>query len=453
MNLTTRKQKAGLIFFVSLLLCSFGFYNGFPFVFSDTGAYIRSGFLNEVLLDRPITYGLFIRHVSLAESLWLVIFVQALFVSVCLYYIFKYFTNAASKIQWLLVYVFIITVFTGASITISQIMPDVFTGILFLCLVLILFANPVRRDLVIIVFLAVLSLMMHNSHFALTGLFLLILTIAFITKRIRKKNFFIKTKNLITSWIILVFSWLLLSTIHFSFGGPFAVSQINHIFLMSRMNETGILNDYLKCECPEKKYKLCEYANEIPWDFIWNPNTPTNKMGGWLACKDEYNAILNDIFTTPKYAKKFLIKGLESGLKQFFTFTAGDVNPYLMDSSPYFNLANHYPLLKYEYLGSRQASGVLDLGMINQVQRILVILSLFLIFWFLFLKKASVAVRNIAIAILLLALCNALVCGMLSSVTIRYQSRIVWLLLLPVILHFCESGGVIKAFKPSNTNS
>ena len=79
-----------LILLGGIILCFMGFYNTFPYVYSDCGTYIGSGFSLKVPYDRPIFYGLFVRHVSLLTSLWLVILVQGLILSLILFYYFKY---------------------------------------------------------------------------------------------------------------------------------------------------------------------------------------------------------------------------------------------------------------------------------------------------------------------------------------------------------------------------
>src|SRR5207247_6774608 len=56
----------------------YGYHNGYPVLFSDSGTYIHSGFDGFVPWDRPIAYGLFIKYVSLQKSLWLVVYFQAL---------------------------------------------------------------------------------------------------------------------------------------------------------------------------------------------------------------------------------------------------------------------------------------------------------------------------------------------------------------------------------------
>lgn len=56
-----------------ILLIMPAIVNGYPLVYSDSGTYIGSGFEGIVPVDRPIAYGLFVRHISVAYSLWFVI--------------------------------------------------------------------------------------------------------------------------------------------------------------------------------------------------------------------------------------------------------------------------------------------------------------------------------------------------------------------------------------------
>ncbi|MFK8101257.1 MAG: hypothetical protein AB8G15_01985, partial [Saprospiraceae bacterium] len=55
----------------TIILLFVAFYNGYPLVYSDTGTYIQSGFELFVPVDRPLTYGLFLRYTSLGISPWL----------------------------------------------------------------------------------------------------------------------------------------------------------------------------------------------------------------------------------------------------------------------------------------------------------------------------------------------------------------------------------------------
>ena len=76
-----------------LFILSSAFANKYPFLYSDTCTYLDGGFDHQVNNMRPITYGLFMRHVSLLESLWLVVFVQALMVSWLIHLFFATFSK------------------------------------------------------------------------------------------------------------------------------------------------------------------------------------------------------------------------------------------------------------------------------------------------------------------------------------------------------------------------
>ncbi|HRH39293.1 MAG TPA: hypothetical protein PK760_13165, partial [Flavobacteriales bacterium] len=53
-------------------------YNGYPILYSDTATYVASGMKLDAPMDRPITYGLFIRITSIGGfTLWTTIVAQA----------------------------------------------------------------------------------------------------------------------------------------------------------------------------------------------------------------------------------------------------------------------------------------------------------------------------------------------------------------------------------------
>lgn len=73
-----------------LIICTlislyYAFANRYPLIFPDIYGYINHGFSNTLSLDKPHTYSFFIRHLSLKESLWLVIFVQGFILSFIIY--------------------------------------------------------------------------------------------------------------------------------------------------------------------------------------------------------------------------------------------------------------------------------------------------------------------------------------------------------------------------------
>ena len=209
------------------------------------------------------------------------------------------------------------------------------------------------------------------------------------------------------------------------------------MFLMSRLIDHGILQQYLDNNCSEKDYRFCEYREQIPWDFIWDQKSPLYKTGGWEANKEEYNKIITDIFLTPEYAKLFFIRSLESGWKQFFNFETGDTPRQAGNSAPYYVIKHRFEEQMKEYLGSRQNQGKLDYRLLNDHQNTVVAISL-LVLLLLLVSRTPTHLKVLIVFILFCLYVNALVCGSFSVVIPRYQSRVIWLLPLPVILSFFQ---------------
>jgi hypothetical protein len=182
---------------------------------------------------------------------------------------------------------------------------------------------------------------------------------------------------------------------------------------------------------------MCNYKDSIPQDFMWDyQKSPFYKCGGWTSrqVREECSAITFDLLTTPSYGHVFLVKAAESGMKQFFSFNTGDATAQLEGTPPYGQIHWHYKASLQEYLGSRQNTGRLNLFFWNEVQRYTISLFLFLSLALLFYPSLSVDYKHILVFIFAGLLVNAFVCGTLSTVADRFQSRVVWLLPLPLFL-------------------
>ena len=157
---------------------------------------------------------------------------------------------------------------------------------------------------------------------------------------------------------------------------------------------------------------------------------------GWTSpeVKEEYNAIFKDIFTTPKYCHLYIVKSIESAADQFFHFGTGDVPAMGEGTAPYLAITGHYPLYLKQYLGARQQLNLLNFGRIAVIQNILFGISLFLSMCFLFFHRVAGKFKWIILFIFLALVINALVCGSLGTVVERFQTRVIWLLPLPLIL-------------------
>jgi len=236
----------------SLLFLYPAFLNGYPLVTSDTGTYISSGIYLEVPADRPIMYGIFLRHSSLKESLWLSVFAQGLILSWILSQVIKQFLPRYSGRVHRLVIFLLLALFTPVSWFCSQLMADFFTPIAILSLGLIFFSpgqDNFQKVLTIIIFYV--STLTHNSHLLdVTLSFIVFAIISFILPLLfRSKKSEVPVRKFWLSFVLVFSCWFLSPTINYLCDGKFRLSGSAHVFLVARMAENGMLQDYLKKEC------------------------------------------------------------------------------------------------------------------------------------------------------------------------------------------------------------
>ncbi len=444
-----------VVAFSAFVFCFMGLHNNFPLLFNDTGTYINSGFSYNIPKDRPIIYGLFIHFSSLSESLWLVIYLQSLILSYVLYKLFSRFLQGKQLLITLLVFVFTTTLLTGVSVCASQLMPDVFTPVCIIILALFLTTNTEmsRIEFWLLFLIGVFAIGVHNSH----GVTCLLIVAAWVIwqfinskQSLVFKQFFQRT-GIVLSMII---AGMFLNNItSLALGQGFFPPSGSHVFMMGRLSEEGLLDSYLHEKCAEKNYRICGYKDSIPVNFIWDyKKSPLYKTGGWQANEQEYRTIITDILTTPKYFKKFAIRSFENWWVQLCSFNTGDT-PFLgSNDRAYQALQAHYPDYLRQYESSFQFRNLLNYDFINQAQIIFVMLCvLFVIIYFI--NSPPVLMREFSACIFILfsgIIFNALVCPTLSTVSSRYESRVIWLIAIPVFIIVGKSKWAEKIFANNN---
>lgn len=427
----------------ALVLCWYGFYNKFPFVYSDTGAYVHSGFLGTVPRDRPLIYGLFIRHMSLAESLWLPIFAQALIISTLVYLLIKYFVKSTHKtfIYW--VSIFGISFLTGASMYITFLMPDIFSASLIMGYGLFLFADNLSlRDKIFTIFIILLSIAVHNSNLVTVLSVLLLLALV----KLSSKTLTFTWKKLGIAGILLLIGGGSVSITHYIYGNTFKLSQSTNVFFTARLVELGLVQDFLKHNCENNEYNLCEHQGNIGANFLWADNSPLYKTGGWDVNNVEFKKLIRGIMTTPKYLKIFIIRSFEDSFTQFFHFDV-EAGSYAWDSPPlnvtYLFFHNQVP----QYIASMQMNNRVGfIKTLNDLQLLSVGLGLCGILFFLYWKSSvsNPRLKGLIVFALIALYCNALTCCALSIVIPRYQGRVIWLVPLLLILVLGSIGSELK---------
>lgn len=435
-------MNRSIIFITAILSCYMAFLNGYPLVYSDTGSYIFSGFTNTVLIDRPLTYGLFLRHLSLNESMWINVMLQALLLSYLLFLVYKYFSGKSQFTGAFLVFYLSILCLTGVSVNVSQLMPDVFTPMVILSSVLLLIAENLSKwDRVCIGLIFVLSVIMHNSHFAIVALFLCFAVLLHVVLWFKKKRFFLPLKRLLLLFTLLVLSWFSVASLHYSYGGGFKISRGSSVFYLNHLLEIGVLEPFLKEECGNQKWSICAYQDKFPPDFLWDEtNSPLYKRGGWEKNSEEYSQIIKAIFKKPFYIKRILLRSIEGSLQQFFMFKVEHPPVLRENSSVYGALHWFWRADLRQYLSSKQANNRLNFDLLNFFQYIFILVSIAITVYLYSTNRLNAKMKNFTFLLVVFVFSNAFVMAFLSVPIDRYQSRVIWLLVLPVYVFFTQSG-------------
>lgn len=434
----------------SIFLLGFAFYNGYPIVYSDTSTYIVSGFTFMPPVDRPITYGLFIRLTSLnGLSLWTVAFFQCLIIAFLIWLTIRDFTELKKPYLYFLFVMLALSTLTVMPFVSGQIITDIFASTGVFC-ILHLALNPqlTRLNTIILFIIFFLANAMHMSHIAIY--LLLILSVILINKFIFRNSLLIKNKNIGILFVLTVLGIFLMGS---------SLAKSKHVFFMGRMAENGILIQFLNENCENKEYKLCDCIDSIPTNttaFLWDEKSPVNtKYNKWSDAQDEFGKIIRLTLIKPKYLTRHIYESVKNTCKQLIAFDAGDGNgPFVGETLLYKRIKEYIPSESIKYSHSKQNRGLLisdKLKRLNTMYRLIIIVSSLILILVLVTEKyrSQISMYNkftiyfFFIAILI----NALVNASLVIVTDRFGAKLIWMIPFLVLLTLPELKYKQRSFK------
>lgn len=427
------KQFSHILFVVAgaLILMAYGFVNGFPLVYSDSGTYIGSGFGLDAPFDRPITYGIFLRLASLnGLSLWLAIFFQGLLISGLVQALCQILFEPKRAPYIALTLLFFTSFFTGFSWVVSQLIADVFTPIALLTMLLLLLGDYSKPKKIGLYFLFFFSIATHLSHVLL---FVVMIAVTWVVVLFFKDST-LKAKMKTPLLILLVLTFAAVATM----GS--AMSKSKHVFFMGAMVEHGILKTYLEENCATKNYQICAYKDSLPekgWQFVWNENSPLYKIG-WRESKPEFEEIIHATFTTPKYMLMHVQASLKATAEQLKLFGIGDGNGAFTEGTGLFKIMQEYlPNEIHSFKESKQNRGELGfMPVMNHVYSLVVLLSLLLIIYvgYTYYVRFEPKMRFVLVILLAGILINAWDCGTFANSIDRLGLKMIWLLPFATLL-------------------
>jgi len=421
----------------ALILSWVAIYNGFPLLFWDSGAYIGLAVDNGFWWPRSRSYSEFILMLHQERSLWPVIFVQALIVSHLIYLTTRVVLGRVHAVA-LLILIAGLSVFSTVAWTVAWIMPDIFTPIVVLGLFLLGFAtNRMSRVEAVYIFcLTAVAIHFHNSHvpLALGLLITIVLTRLFLDRGDQRG--LLGSTALLAGTILLAISASLF--VNFIALGRVTLTPNSHFLLLGRWVDDGPAVEYLKDTCPDRDYALCDYLDDLPmkeYIFLWKDYGPVYQAGGFDALSEEAQEIVYG--TLRAYPGSVALGALRNTSVQFLDFQIGyELLPYAEMTGLSDLIIRVFPDHEEALAAARQDAGTLPVQTTRLIHGWAVGLSglaLLPLFYLEFRRRQRMWL-GLAITTVSALLGNAFITGAMSKIESRYQSRLIWVLVLVVVL-------------------
>lgn len=407
--------------------------NGYPIVFSDTGALLDMGLLPSMGWDKPFLYGPLIAALSLHRSLILAAASQTLLLSYMLWATQAAFAPARASRH--LAVCLVLTVATAAPWFASTLLPDAFTPFVALGMITAAGTLP-RRHVLPVSLITAAAIAAHLSHLVLASGLIAALTLL----RLR-----LPWRPLASLAAALIF---LLAT-NLIGHGRLAISPYGSVFALARLIGDGPARDYLARICPDQTLALCAWRDRLTDDsdqFLWDPASPfwsdplplpdfaaqaSRIVAGTI--RTEPTAVIRNLYRNAAHE----LTRVDLGDTLVPDFLADTVRP---------RIARWYPAAELaRFDASRQLAGLLAplAAKLLPVQRLILLLGLtgctILLVTSLRLKPRPGPRAEFAALILIALVANAVATGALSAVHDRYQARLVWIVVLPFLFRFSRS--------------
>jgi hypothetical protein len=402
-------------------------WNGYPLVFADTGTYLSQAIERHLGWDRPVFYSLFLLPLHMTLTTWTAIAAEALLAAHTLHLVRRALLRDISA-WWLAFGIGLLSLATSLPWFASQLMPDIFTGLLPLVLALLVLVPErlSRRERIWLVLFAAFMTAAHQSHVPLTACLLLVL----LPLRRRLGAASPARFGVLTALSPLVLALFAATAVNAVAFGRLSPSPFGNVFLLARVIYDGPGADVLRRECPQAGWRLCRFIDQLPPnsdDFLWRRDGPVVRAGGARQVSDEAGAIIAAALRAAPGAEARAF--LRNCLSQLVRFASGDgleawpdtVTPVIERDFPAFE--------RFTYATARQTQGRIAVpAWMQSLHRAAAIAGVIICIAALpiALRRRQVA-GGFIVAVLLALLGNAAITGGLSGPHDRYQSRVMWL--------------------------
>ena len=412
------------------------FWNGYPLVFSDTGAFLHQTLGPLMIWDKPWIYGPMMHLLHWKLSLWPVVVGQGLMLSWLLWRMQGWLRGEASP-AWHVGLCVGLAVLTPLPFTAALLMPDVLTPVVAMGIALLAWAPLKRCEKPAIGVLVALAIASHLSHLPLAaGL------VAVVALASWRKGFVVA--GLRAALPLLGAIGLLLVTNAVGHG-RWSLSPHGSTFMLARLIADGPAARTIEAECPARGWYLCGWAGRLPTDsdeFLWAPTSPMNRdaqgnsifLGGAKISPEAREIVAETVKREPWAVFSAIVRNT---LRQLVLIRPGDtLVGDILPTALRPRIAEGFPARELRaYDGALQSRHLLEPEMrgFGPLDEVVMLLALPLLGFALWRRREAMAWR-LAALVLMGLLANAAATGGLSGPHDRYQARIVWLLPAAAVL-------------------
>ena len=403
--------------------------NGYPVLFSDTGALLEMGLEPAMGWDKPWIYGPFLALFHRGGTLWLPLAAQGMLTSWVLWLAQK--TLGATTARQHIVICAVLAIGSAAPWFASLLLPDVFAPIAVLSLFILAFGrerlSPIEFAAVAV--LGSIAIAAHLTHLVVASA--CIVALALVRRRLEWRP---------ALPLAAALSMLLLTN---AVGnGVLGVSPYGSVFALARLVGDGPGRSYLDRHCPDPSLRLCAWQGRLSDDsdeFLWHPQGPVWADGfGPTRFAPEAARLVPAIIAA--YPIEVSRAAAANTLRQLAMARVGDAlgSDYL-DIAVLPRLQRYFPAAEAaRYQAALQPRGLLRhaAAPFAGLQAVLLLAGTAGSAWFILRSwRTDRPLAGLAAVALAALLANAFAAGALSGPHDRYQARIAWLVLLPLLFH------------------
>ncbi len=452
------RSLAAIILAAALLLWP-ALWNGYPIVFADTGTYLSQAIHRYAGWDRPVIYSAFMLPLHATVSVWPVVAAQALITAYVLQLVCR------ALLPGLPVHIFIggmaiLSLVTWLPWLTSELMPDLFTPLLVLLLVVLAWSPEATKPREQYFLVPVAAFMIASQQSSIPLACGLLAGLVLLTRWRATRPFIPRPaeaptlpRRMLLILLPPVLAVLGLCTINMAAHGRFSVSPFGNVFLLARVIYDGPGMAVLQRDCPTQGWRLCPFLGRFPPEsdgFLWNNDSPLYLAGGPKLVSRDAGAIVRAAWlSNPAGAGRAALTNM---VDQVCRFESGDgLQPWPAQVTPWID-RDFPPRERAAYAAARQQQGQLSvpagLATIHRIIALFGVIACIVLVPFAARRRAPCL--GFLVAVLLALPLGAAITGGLSTPHDRYQSRLMWLPGFIAVLSFAALRTAARVPDPSD---